>query len=67
MEARRFTPNGHSNRTDRWGEQIFYSNNPDIKWNGAAKGKPLPPAVFVYHATFEYPDGDVKKQKGSLR
>jgi len=34
---------------DRWGELIFETTDIHKGWDGTYKGKPLDPAVFVYH------------------
>jgi gliding motility-associated-like protein len=36
---------------NRWGEMIFYDNDPDFKWNGGYKNninQPLPPGTYSY-------------------
>ncbi|MCC6460323.1 MAG: gliding motility-associated C-terminal domain-containing protein [Saprospiraceae bacterium] len=33
---------------DRWGNQIFMSEDPQVGWDGRYRGKELPPAVFVW-------------------
>ncbi len=35
---------------DRWGEQIFTSNETSIGWDGSRKGKPCEQGVYVYKA-----------------
>lgn len=32
----------------RWGEQLFYSNKPDFRWNGRYKNTELPVGVYMY-------------------
>ncbi len=34
---------------DRWGELIFHSNNPELKWDGTFRGKQVEQGVYVYH------------------
>lgn len=34
---------------DRWGEKVFETKEQGNGWNGDFRGKPLDPAVFVYH------------------
>lgn len=34
---------------NRWGEQIFYSNDPEKKWDGTYMGKQVEQGVYVYH------------------
>ena len=33
---------------DRWGNQVFVSEDPQLGWDGRYRGKDLPPAVFVW-------------------
>ncbi len=33
---------------NRWGELIFYTNNPEIGWDGFIEGKPAPEGVYVW-------------------
>ncbi len=33
---------------DRWGNQVFYSNDPDFQWNGKFKDQLLNPGVYAY-------------------
>jgi gliding motility-associated-like protein len=52
---------------DRWGEQVFSSEEPDFKWDGTFKGKELTPAVFVYYLKFVLVGGDtIEERKGSI-
>jgi large repetitive protein len=51
---------------DRWGEQLYLSNDLKSGWDGIFKGKELPPSVFIYHVHVEYPDGDSYNRKGSF-
>lgn len=37
---------------DRWGNQVFFTRNPDAQWNGSYKGRPAQQGVYVYHVTF---------------
>ena len=34
---------------NRWGEQIFYSNDPEKKWDGTYMGKQVEQGVYIYH------------------
>lgn len=56
---------------DRWGEMVFeyyrfLPNNPAYGWDGAFRGKPLDPAVFVWFAEIELIDGRVEVLKGDV-
>lgn len=37
---------------DRWGEEIFYSDDLDFKWDGTYKGMMLPDGTYVYKITY---------------
>lgn len=39
---------------NQWGEQVFTSKDPDFRWYGDFKGKPLNPNVFVYYYELEF-------------
>jgi gliding motility-associated-like protein len=41
---------------DRWGEEIFTSDDPFFSWKGDFRGKPLLPGVFVYVASIYIQD-----------
>ena len=34
---------------NRWGELVFETDKQNVGWDGTYKGKPVDPAVFVYH------------------
>ena len=38
---------------NRWGELVFYSEDPNFKWFGDLKGQPLNPDVFVFYYELE--------------
>lgn len=55
----------------RWGELVFtlddfLPNDPANGWNGTYRGKPLNPAVFVWHAEVEFIDGTVQLFTGDV-
>lgn len=45
---------------NRWGELLFYSNNPAEKWNGLYKGALVQPGIYTYLFDFTY--GKTSKQ-----
>ncbi|MDA3615105.1 T9SS type B sorting domain-containing protein [Polluticaenibacter yanchengensis] len=50
---------------NRWGELVFQSKNPYIKWNGTHKGKPVPSGTFTWYARYQF--GAIEKtQKGTI-
>ncbi len=52
----------------RWGEQLFYSENPNLGWNGRKNnnGEELPPGVYVYAITYIGPRGEIVNDKGHV-
>jgi gliding motility-associated-like protein len=45
---------------DRGGDRLFYTENPDIRWDGTHKGKELP--IGTYYWTIEVGEtGEVRK------
>ena len=52
---------------NRIGEKVFESNDLMFKWDGGYKGKPLPPAVYVYTLKTVFVDNHSEKLfKGTL-
>lgn len=51
---------------NRWGEQVFYTNDINIGWDGTYNGKKLPPDVYIYYLDAFYLDGQKKSMKGSV-
>ncbi len=39
---------------DRWGDEVFYSNDPDVKWNGADKNGEFYPGTTSFNYLIEY-------------
>jgi gliding motility-associated-like protein len=44
---------------NRWGNQVFYTENIDEGWDGTYKGKMSPPDVYVCEVKYEPPHGQV--------
>ena len=38
---------------NRWGEQIFVSNNPDGKWDGTYEGKLVPSGIYTWRIEYK--------------
>jgi gliding motility-associated-like protein len=51
---------------DRWGEQVFYSDDISTPWDGTLNGKQLNPDIYVYHVKLGYLTGVIKEEKGSI-
>ena len=50
---------------NRWGENIFTSNNSLMKWDGTYKGVPCHMGVYVYYLVIEK-NGIVGRYKGDI-
>lgn len=50
---------------NRWGELIFQTNNPFVKWDGTIKGKKQDSGLFVWHAELTI-QGNSEKRKGTI-
>lgn len=48
---------------NRWGEQIFKSNNKDYKWNGWYKENPVQNDVYVYRLVVQFDENEKKLHK----
>lgn len=51
---------------DRWGEQVFSSNDQQKGWDGTYKGRACPPAVYGYYMTCQCLDGTALTKKGNI-
>ena len=51
---------------DRWGEQVFATNDINKGWDGIFNGKPCNPDVFGYYVTFTCNDGKKSFKKGNV-
>ena len=50
---------------DRWGGRIFFTDDPFIRWDGAFKGEPVNPDVFLYKVRYRC-TGDELLDAGSF-
>ncbi|MCX6281374.1 MAG: gliding motility-associated C-terminal domain-containing protein [Bacteroidetes bacterium] len=53
---------------DRWGQQIFMTDNPETGWDGTSRGSLCSPGVYVYMVSYELPDspGTTIKARGTV-
>ncbi|MCB9194485.1 MAG: gliding motility-associated C-terminal domain-containing protein [Flavobacteriales bacterium] len=51
---------------DRWGEKVFETTDQSVGWDGTFNGKPVDPAVFVYHLQVTCVDGQSRFFKGNI-
>jgi gliding motility-associated-like protein len=52
---------------DRWGQQIFSSNEIENCWDGSYQGKEVPSGVYAYDLYLEQLDGVIISKKGTIR
>jgi len=52
---------------NRWGEVVYTSHDPTVKWDGTFKGAPQPLDVYVYTVTYTDPyTFEIKSLKGNV-
>jgi gliding motility-associated-like protein len=54
---------------NRWGEQVFQTDNLDIKWDGSYKGKIYSPQMYAYVLKYyeeDFPEKGEQKKVGSV-
>lgn len=51
---------------NRWGELVFYSDNPQQKWDGTYKGQPAQQGVYTYLFDFTHARGTKHYFKGII-
>lgn len=51
---------------NRWGELVFETRDQSVGWDGTFRGKPVDPAVFVYHLEADCGDGLRYFDKGNV-
>jgi len=51
---------------DRWGNQVFFSDNPKFTWDGSRGGQPLPDGVYVIRVEGQGMHGEPFEYHGSI-
>lgn len=51
---------------DRWGQQLFYTDDPEIGWDGSYDNRMMPEGVYIYHIRMIGTDTKVRNYKGNL-
>lgn len=51
---------------NRWGERVFYSVNPNEKWNGLSKSERTESAVFSWFCEYQLPGQPKNSKKGTV-
>jgi gliding motility-associated-like protein len=60
----KYTQNFKLTIFNRWGEIIFYTEDPNISWDGNYRGEPMPIGVYPYILTYE---GQADEFKGPFK
>jgi len=51
---------------NRWGQQVFASNNPANGWDGTVNGNPQAPGVYVWYCQYQLYERPPVSQKGTV-
>ena len=51
---------------NRWGEEIFSTNDINTGWDGAYRGNPCESGVYVYYIIVKCNDGTIQTKKGNI-
>ena len=51
---------------DRWGQEVYASNDPNFLWDGTKAGQPLPEGVYVFRAEATTFKGERIERGGSI-
>ncbi len=51
---------------NRWGEEVFYTEDLTKGWDGTYKSRAVAPDIFAVRITFDLPDGTEFKHMGSV-
>ena len=52
--------------SNRFGEVVFFTNNPYLKWDGMYKGKPASIGAFIWQSSYLYNNKLKKSRKGTI-
>lgn len=51
---------------DRWGKQVFTSNNIHFSWDGTFKNQPLPDGTYIYYLQLKKSTGKMVTKQGTV-
>jgi gliding motility-associated-like protein len=51
---------------NRFGNNVFETNNLSVKWNGTYKGDSAPRDVYMYQWSYDLPNGDTQSGEGHI-
>lgn len=52
---------------NRWGQEVFRTNQPEQGWNGSFRGEPAEQGTYQYVAYFRFDVGETRLSSGSVR
>ena len=52
---------------DRWGNEVFKTNDTDHCWDGTFKGQPLPTGVYTYRIIADLPFDEYSIKEGTIK
>ena len=51
---------------NRWGQRVFYTTNPFLKWNGVVESNPVQNDVYIWFANYSIHNGEKQFRKGTV-
>jgi len=51
---------------DRWGKQVFFTNDIAHGWDGRINGNPAQIGGYVYTLKYSYPSGETREKRGMV-
>ncbi|MCT4622902.1 MAG: choice-of-anchor L domain-containing protein [Schleiferiaceae bacterium] len=51
---------------NRWGGEVFHSEDIEVSWDGTYQGKAAPQGVYTYTIFIQMPLGDISEKKGTF-
>lgn len=51
---------------NRWGEQLYKTNDPKAGWNGTYKNEPVQNGIYIFTVEFMYADGNRYSTRGNV-
>jgi gliding motility-associated-like protein len=51
---------------NRWGEEVYFSEDIEKAWDGTFKGESVPSGVYYFNVNLKLPDNKIHQEQGSL-
>jgi gliding motility-associated-like protein len=51
---------------NQWGEKLFFSNKPELKWDGTYRGHLAPAGIYLFFVKYTGCDGAARSFRGTL-